>query len=76
MARKTSKDITQNDKFIFMCLKCKSAGYSMEFDKSEPALNYIENLNDKNIEWYGLYKVDHTADTLRPIVTKRLKQYN
>ena len=48
----------------------------MEFDKSESALNYIENLNDKNIEWYGLYKVDYAADTLRPIVTKRLKQYN
>lgn len=76
MARRSvKKSAVLNDKFIFMCLKDKTQGYSMEFDTNESALNYIENLNDQKIEWYGLYKVDHLADTLRPIVSKRLKPY-
>lgn len=73
MARK--KEIAPSV-FRFMCIRTGNTNYSLDFDSKEAGLEYIEELNDPKIEWYGFYEIDNLRETLNRITAKRLVSYD
>lgn len=60
--------------FRFMCLKSgKNSSYHTDFTSSDEAIEYVNNLNDDDIEWYGIFEVDSNKNTLHRVLCKRLK---
>lgn len=60
--------------FRFMCLKSgKNSSYHTDFTSSDDAIEYVNNLNDDDIEWYGVFEVDSNKNTLHRVLCKRLK---
>ena len=69
-----SKKNTNNSIYRFMCLRSiKGTNYHTDFSTKEAALEYIKELNDKTLEWYGLYEVNIQSDRLYLIESKRIK---
>ena len=56
-----------------MCLKSgKNNNYHTDFTSSDDAIEYANNLNDNDIERYGIFKVESDKNTLHRVVCKRL----
>jgi hypothetical protein len=73
MAKKSKQEITTT--FRFMCIREKNTSYHMDFSTLDEATQYIEELKDPKIEWYGLYKFTENSDLLKCITHKRLIPY-
>jgi len=66
------KKIEEASKYRFMCVKKKNGNYTKEFESKDEALQYANELDDKDIEWYGIYEVSPYSPYLNTIVSKRL----
>lgn len=62
MAKKVTES---NVLYRFMCIRAGNTNYHTDFSSLTEANNYIENLNDSKIHWYGLYKVDERVGLIR-----------
>lgn len=72
--KKVKEDKAACKLYRFMCLKSgKNNNYHTDFKSSDDAIEYANNLNDCDIEWYGIFEVDSVKNTLHRIVCKRLK---
>ena len=73
-AKKVKENKTDCKLYRFMCLKSvKNNNYHADFTSSDDAIEYANNLNDDDIEWYGIFEVDSDKNTLHRVVCKRLK---
>lgn len=73
-AKKVKEDKAACKLYRFMCLKSgKNNNYHTDFTSSDDAIEYANNLNDSDIEWYGIFEVDSDKNTLHRVVCKRLK---
>ena len=73
-AKKVKEAKSDQKLFRFMCLKSgKNNNYHTDFTSSDDAIEYANNLNDSDIEWYGIFEVDSDKNTLHRVVCKRLK---
>lgn len=72
--KKVKEDKADCKLYRFMCLKSgKNNNYHTDFTSSDDAIEYANNLNDSDIEWYGIFEVDSDKNTLHRVVCKRLK---
>ena len=73
-AKKVKENKTDCKLYRFMCLKSgKNNNYHADFTSSDDVIEYANNLNDNDIEWYGIFEVDSDKNTLHRVVCKRLK---
>lgn len=73
-AKKVKENKADCKLYRFMCLKSgKNNNYHTDFTSSDDAIEYANNLNDGDIEWYGIFEVDSDKNTLHRVVCKRLK---
>lgn len=73
-AKKTKETKDYKKLYRFMCLKSgKNNNYHTDFTSSDDAIEYANNLNDVDIEWYGIFEVDSDKNTLHRVLCKRLK---
>jgi hypothetical protein len=73
MAKKRSEE---SSVYRFMCIRSNNSNYHVDFASKNEALNYIEELNDSKIEWYGVYEISNNCNYLKPVVSKRLIPFN
>lgn len=69
---KVQKAITKPNLYRFMCLRAKNTNYHIDFPTKEEAMEYVNELNDPKIEWFGVYEIDEKRDTLKSVYQKRL----
>lgn len=62
--------------YRFMALTKNCSNYHVDFDSQQEGIDYINQLNDSKIEWYGLYEVDSVNDKLKTIISKRVIPYD
>lgn len=73
MAKKSKQEVKTI--FRFMCIREKNTNYHMDFSTLDEATQYIEELKDLKIEWYGIYKFTENSDLLKCVTHKRLITY-
>ena len=74
MSRK--KTSIEPSTFRFTCIKTDNKNYHLDFTAKEEALQYVDELNDSKIEWYGLYELDPRKDYMQLVTHKRLIPHN
>ena len=70
MAKKSNKHEASTYRLIGV--RTDNNNYHIDFKTKDEALNHIDKLNDPKLEWYGLYEVIPSLDTLKSVVWKRL----
>lgn len=67
-----SKKKSEPNLYRFMCVKIDNMNYHIDFTSYNEAVQYVNDLNDAKIAWYGLYELESSSDRLKPIIHKRL----
>ena len=70
MARKTKEK--EPSIFRFMCIKTDNKNYHLDFSSKDEVLQYVDELDDDKIEWYGVYELDPACLYQKSITHKRL----
>lgn len=69
---KRDNQLPQEKLYVFMCERLGNSSYHVDFDTKEEALEYVANLDDPKISWYGVYKKNLKKDYLETVMSKRI----
>lgn len=64
------------DVYRFMCIRNGNSNYHVDFTSQEEALQYVNELNDPKIEWYGVYEISPDSNNLKLVTGNRLIPFN
>lgn len=62
----------ESNLYRFMCIKSDHMNYHIDFKSYNEAMQYVYNLNDSKISWYGLYELESSSNKLKLVTHKRL----